>query len=62
MNKRQIAQTIIGIGALILIVFWLVYPSRIASKVLGIISMLLVFISMLLSFIAEEKKKRASKE
>ena len=62
MNKRQVAQTIIGIGALILIIFWLFSPSRIALKLLGIISMALVFISMLLSFIAEEKKKRDSNE
>ena len=61
MNKRQVAQTIIGIGALILIIFWLFSPSRIALKLSGIISMALVFTSMLLSFIAEEKKKRDSK-
>ena len=62
MNKRQVAQTIIGIGALILIIFWLFSPSRITLKLLGIISMALVFTSMLLSFLAEEKKKRDSNE
>ena len=62
MNNRQVISTIIGICALILIVLELVHPARIAFKVAGIIPMALVFISMLLLFLAEEKKKRNSKE
>ena len=57
MNKKQIAQTIIGVGALVLIIIWLFTPVKLSHKILGIIANALLFTSMLLSHIAEEKNK-----
>ena len=58
MNKRQVAQTVVGAIALILIIFWLLTPVSFAAKILGIVANALILTSMVLSYIAEEKKKK----
>ena len=45
-------------GGAVLLVFWLFEPGWRASKILGIISCILLLISMLLSYRAEEKNKK----
>ena len=58
MNKKQIAQTIVGTLAAGLIIGWLVFPGWAASKILGITANALILASMTISYIAEEKKKK----
>ena len=58
MNKRQIAQTIVGLLALALMVFWFFEPGWKSSKILGIISTAMLAASMVISYIAEEKAKK----
>ena len=59
MNKKQIAQTIIGVLSLILIIIWIFTPVKLSHKILGIIANALLFTSMLISYIAEEKNKKS---
>jgi hypothetical protein len=61
MNKKQIAQTIVGALALGLVIFWLLSPGWAAGKLLGILANALVIASMVISFVAEEKKKNENR-
>ena len=58
MNKKQIAQTVIGAIALGLIVFWLFSKGPVAGKVIGIVANALILASMVISYVAEEKRKK----
>ena len=58
MNKRQKMQVTLGILFAILLVIWLILPSEIHTRLLGIISTALGILSMVLSYRAEEKKKK----
>ena len=58
MNKRQKFQVALIILAAILLVFWVVFPGNIYSRILGVISSALLILSMVLSYRAEEKNKK----
>jgi len=60
MNKRQKMQVALGILFAVLLVFWLIMPGEIYSRILGVISCALGILSMVLSYRAEEKNKDKS--
>ena len=62
MNKKQIAQAIIGAIALGLIVFWLISPGPAAGRIIGILANALILASMVISYIAEEKRKKDTEQ
>ena len=57
MNKRQKFQVALIVLWAILLIFWLVFPGNIYSRILGVISSALGILSMVLSYRAEEKNK-----
>ena len=58
MNKKQKMQVALIIIAAILIVIWFVLPGSIETRILGVISNVLLILSMVLSYRAEEKNKK----
>ncbi len=57
MNKRQKMQVALIVLWAILLIFWVVFPGNIYSRILGVISSALGILSMALSYRAEEKNK-----
>ena len=57
MNKRQKMQVALIVLWAILLIFWVVFPGNIYSRILGVISSALGILSMVLSYRAEEKNK-----
>ena len=62
LNGRQIGQIVIASVALVLIIVWIFLPGSISTKAIGLLANALLILSMVLSFIAEEKKKKAGKQ
>ena len=60
MNKRQKMQVVLGILFAVLLIFWIIQPGPLSSKILGIISTGLGLLSMVLSYRAEEENKKKS--
>jgi hypothetical protein len=58
MNKRQKLQVALIILSTVLLVFWVVIPGNIYTRILGMISNALLILSMVLSYRAEEKNKK----
>ena len=58
MNKRQKLQVAFIILSTVLLVFWVVIPGNIYTRILGMISNALLILSMVLSYRAEEKNKK----
>ncbi len=58
MNKRQKIQVALIVLWAILLIFWVVFPGNIYSRILGAISSALGILSMVLSYRAEEKNKK----
>lgn len=58
MNKRQKIQVALIVLWAILLIFWVVFPGNIYSRILGVISSALGILSMVLSYRAEEKNKK----
>ena len=58
MNKRQKFQVALIVLFAILLIFWLVLPGNIYSRILGVISSALGILAMVLSYKAEEKNKK----
>ena len=60
MNKRQKLQVALIILSTVLLVFWVVIPGNIYTRILGMISNALLILSMVLSYRAEEKNNKKS--
>ena len=57
MNKRQKLQVFLAAFLIVYIIVWLFFPGWGASKILAIISGVLIIIALYLSYRAEEKNK-----
>ena len=60
MNKRQKLQIFLAAFLIVYIIVLLFFPGWGASKILGIISGVLILIALYLSYRAEEKNKKNS--
>lgn len=58
MNRRQKVQVTLIILAALLLVFWVIIPGNIYTRILGVISNALLILSMVLSYRTEEKNKK----
>ena len=58
MNTKQKLQVTLIILFAILLIFWIVFPSNIYARILGVISSALLILSMALSSRAEERNKK----
>ena len=58
MNRKQKIQLVLAGIAAVLIIVWLIIPVKLGSKILGILSNVLLFLSLFLSYRDEEKTKK----
>ena len=57
MSKSDIANIVIGLVAVVCLVIWLLTPGWELSKIMGVISSVLLFLCNLLPFLDRRKKK-----
>jgi len=59
MNKRQKMQVVIAVLFAILFIFWLFTPVPLGQKIISLIGNALGILAMVLSYLGEEKNKKA---
>lgn len=59
MNKRQKMQVVIAVLFAILFIFWLFTPVPPGQKIISLIGNALGILAMVLSYLGEEKNKKA---
>ncbi len=59
MNKRQKMQVVLAVLFAILFIFWLFTPVPLGQKIISLIGNALGILAMVLSYLGEEKNKKA---